>query len=243
MSSRESVLCVIPARYGSTRLPGKPLLTINERPLVMWAYERAVQSGAFDRVVVATDDSRIHETVQGHGGESVMTRSDHASGTDRANEVVQGTNYGYVVNLQGDEPEIPSDLLKKFVARLQKLPTNSLLTCVAHATIEQKDDPNAVKVVMGAGKQALYFSRTSIPYVRGTHSAPPWVHIGLYGFPRPVLEAFCRLPRGELEQAEMLEQLRALEHGMSIYCMETEYRAHGIDTPEDLEAFRLRMQP
>lgn len=237
-----NALCVIPARYGSRRLPGKPLAQIDGLPLVMWVYNRAVESGAFAHVCVATDDERIRAVVEHHGGRAVMTRPDHASGTDRACEVAQSMRYGYVVNLQGDEPLIPLELLRAFTAVLHELDNNSLLTCVGNATINETQDPNVVKAVCASNGDALYFSRAPIPYARDGAPRGAYRHTGLYGFTREGLVRFCGLPRGTLECIEKLEQLRALEGGMRIRCLTYEYRSEGIDTPEQLERFRRRIK-
>ncbi len=235
-------ICVIPARYGSTRLPGKPLISIKGLPLIMWTYNRAKESGAFDDVYVATDDARIMDTVTQHGGSALMTSPEHASGTDRVNEVVQKTAGDYIVNLQGDEPQIPVDILKGFAENLLKLDNLSLLTCVTYATIEEMHDANVVKAVLSAKREALYFSRAPIPFGRDDARYTGYKHIGIYGFTRESLARFCTLESGELEKVEKLEQLRALEHGMKIVCLKREYFGIGIDTEEDLESFRLSVE-
>ncbi len=235
----DRVLCVIPARFSSTRLPGKPLLKIGGLPLVMWTYNCAVRSGAFDEVVVATDDERIERVVREHGATPCMTSDRHRSGTDRVHEVVGGrADVTHVVNLQGDEPEIPADILKSFVAQLKSCADDTLLTCVTDATLEEVGDPSVVKVVMTVDGFALYFSRSPIPFLRSSDGVRPYRHSGIYGFTTVGLNRFCSLPAGMLEQAESLEQLRALENGMRIRCMVAGYRAVGIDTPEDLTRFR-----
>ncbi len=238
----EKVVCVIPARYASTRLPGKPLLPVNGKPLVMWTYERAVKSGAFDGVYVATDDDRIRGTVEQSGGHAIMTAGSHISGTDRIREAIQGLECGYVVNLQGDEPMVPVDLLQEFSIQTKNLDSLSLLTCVAYATIEEMQNQNVVKAVLTAQGDALYFSRSPIPYFRGETDVRPYKHMGIYGFSRASIETFCSYPAGRLEQIEKLEQLRALEFGMKIHCLVRDYQSIGIDTQQDLEAFRLCMK-
>jgi 3-deoxy-manno-octulosonate cytidylyltransferase (CMP-KDO synthetase) len=235
-----SILCAIPARYASTRLPGKPLLAVKGLPLVMWAYNRAVESRAFDAVCVATDDSRIYDAVTRHGGKALMTSAEHQSGTDRINEAAESFACDYVVNLQGDEPEVPAEILRQFAAELPRIDNNSLLTSLTNATISEASDPNVVKAVIDAQGHALYFSRSLIPYDRGGTTGMIYKHTGMYGFTRASLKKFCSLPRGTLEVRESLEQLRALENGMRIICIVKEYSAAGIDTPEDLEHFRRR---
>jgi len=235
----EKTICVIPARYGSTRLPGKPLCRINGLPLVMWVYECARRAEVFDNVIVATDDLRIVEAVKSYGGEVVLTSSEHPRGTDRVFEVVRKTGGARVVNLQGDEPLIPADVLKEFVFELKKIDDNSLLTIASHATIEERDNPHVVKVVMNRFAEALYFSRSPIPFdVNGNGEFLK--HKGIYGFTAGGLARFCALPMGELEKRESLEQLRALEYGMKIRCLVHDFESIGIDTPEDLENFKLR---
>ncbi|MBD3346230.1 MAG: 3-deoxy-manno-octulosonate cytidylyltransferase [Chitinivibrionales bacterium] len=235
------ILCVVPARYASVRLPGKPLAKVNKLPLVMWTYKRAYESHAFSNVVVATDDGRIYDAVKSHGGEVIMTSTQHKSGTDRMMEVARSMPFEYLVNLQGDEPETPVRILQDFSQNLHRLDNNSLLTCVSNATIKEKMDPNVVKAVLNCRKEALYFSRAPIPFERDGDEKGAYKHIGIYGFTREGLERFCSFPRGTLEMQEKLEQLRALEFGMNIHCLEYDYTSQGIDTPEDLEEFRRRV--
>ena len=231
--------CIIPARYGSTRLPGKPLLLIKGLPLIMWAYNRACESEAFDEVLIATDDDRIMESVSKHGGRAVMTLATHVSGTDRIHEVSQRIKSPYLVNLQGDEPMMPVSVLRDFASAVVELDTFSLLTCVSHAKIEDMKNPNVVKAVMAANGNALYFSRSCIPFERDTCLTKRYKHNGIYGFSRESLERFCGFPAGDLERIEKLEQLRALENGMSIRCLVRDYESVSIDTREDLAAFKI----
>jgi len=160
----KNIICVIPARYGSSRLPGKPLCEINGLPLVMWVYNRAAESSVFNSIYVATDDERIADVVTRNGGEAIMTSPDHPRGTDRVFEVVKKISCTHVVNLQGDEPLIPDTVLADFVDHLKKTDDNTLLTIASHATIEERDNPHVVKVVMNHFGEALYFSRSAIPY-------------------------------------------------------------------------------
>lgn len=235
-------VCVIPARYGSTRLPGKPLMEVKGLPLVMWTYNRAQESAAFDGVYVATDDERIADAVTRCGGTAIMTSLDHTSGTDRVYEAVKRIEGTYIVNIQGDEPLIPIDILQEFAAMLPSLDTLSLLTCVTNATIEDMHNEHVVKAVLAAGGEALYFSRAPIPFGRDTTRYTRYRHVGIYGFTRESLAYFCTLKQGVLEQIEKLEQLRALEQGMKIRCLIKEYTGVGIDTREDFEAFRLSVE-
>jgi 3-deoxy-manno-octulosonate cytidylyltransferase (CMP-KDO synthetase) len=231
------ILCVIPARMGSTRLPGKPLELIAGIPLIVWVYRNALESGAFDDLCVATDDGRIAEAVMREGGNAQMTAATHESGTDRVFEAAARYSCTHIVNIQGDEPRIPRELLLAFSAALKQIDDNSLLTVVSHATIEEKSDPDTVKAVVGNGLQALYFSRAAIPYER-EKGAVFYKHSGIYGFTLESLRRFCSFPQGNLERAERLEQLRALENGMRIQCIVHDFASIGIDTPSDLERFR-----
>lgn len=237
------ILCVIPARYGSTRLPGKPLIDIHGKPLVMWVYDNAVASNAFGAVCVATDDQRILDAVRSCGGAAVMTDSHHQSGTDRACEAAQAYGRRFVVNLQGDEPRLPAHVLRDFTQALVKVvDDNSLLTIVSHATINEKSNPNIVKAVLNERNEALYFSRACIPYDRDGGQKTFLKHTGIYGFTRVGLQRFCTLTPGTLEQCEKLEQLRALERGMRIHCLQRDYRSFGIDTLDDLKEFLVWLE-
>lgn len=236
----KNYLCVIPARFASTRLPGKPLLEIKGLPLVMWCYRRAEQAKVFDRICVATDDQRIMDTVAKHGGYAVMTSPSHVRGTDRVHEVALKEQCSHIVNLQGDEPEIPVELIVRFARELENLDNNSLLTAVSHATISETGNPNVVKAVLNVNGEALYFSRSPIPFDRDGKGGPVLKHYGIYGFTHDGISRFCQFPQGTLEQRESLEQLRALEYGMKIKCINYDFDSHGIDTPEDLESFRLQ---
>jgi 3-deoxy-manno-octulosonate cytidylyltransferase (CMP-KDO synthetase) len=241
MIKKKTVLCVIPARFGSSRLPGKPLLEINGLPLVMWVYRCAKKARCFDKIVVATDDRRIVDAVERHGGIAAMTSANHTRGTDRVFEAAKKEKCGYIVNLQGDEPEIPSSVLTSFTSAVRTLDNNTLLTMASHATISEIGNPNVVKVVLDAEGRALYFSRAVIPYDRGKNGPKAFLkHKGIYGFTRKGLQRYCSFPEGTLERRENLEQLRALEFGMRIRCLVRDFESIGIDTPEELAAFRTR---
>jgi len=237
------VLCIIPARLGSTRLPAKPLVEIQGTPLVVWSCRNAEASGAFGRVVVATDAMEIADAVTARGHTALLTSPDHQSGTDRVYEAAQQFAYPYVVNIQGDEPDLPHDILRDF-SRLCRstCSDNSLLTCVSHATIESKTNRNSVKVVLNNRNEALYFSRAPIPCVRDGTDRYFLKHKGIYGFSQAGLGRFCSFEAGNLEQLEKLEQLRALENGMVIHCLVRDFRSTGIDTPEDLENFKQQVE-
>jgi 3-deoxy-manno-octulosonate cytidylyltransferase (CMP-KDO synthetase) len=234
---KSKAICVIPARYASTRLPGKPLLKIKGLPLIMWVYNRISRSGAFDEVIIATDDKRILDTAGSYGAKAVMTSRSHRCGTDRVAEAVKNIRCDYVVNIQGDEPLIPKRLLKDFRASLGEIDDDCLLTCATNATIKEMNEPSVVKVALAADGHALYFSRSPIPYCRSGRLRA-YKHTGIYGFTKNGLNTFCKLPPGRLERSEQLEQLRALEAGMRIRCLVRKYSGMGIDTPHDLNVFR-----
>ena len=189
----EKILCVIPARFGSTRLPGKPLIMVSGIPLVEWTYKSAAQSGVFDKVCIATDDERIFSAAKRFGASAVMTSAGHHSGTDRVREASETMPYNYIVNIQGDEPLIPAPLLQTMADRMGSIDDNSLLTCVSNATIEDGKNPNVVKVVCTDAGSALYFSRSMIPYDRDGIGVGLLKHRGIYGFTKEGLSRFCRL--------------------------------------------------
>ncbi len=229
------VIGIIPARYESTRFPGKPIHPIAGKPLVMWVYEQASKARRLDEVVVATDDERIFDTVAGAGGIAVMTRSDHQTGTDRLAEAASSRECGLVVNIQGDEPLMDPELIDKAVERFSAIPDfkfGSAMTPIRNE--EDIENPNIVKVVAGRAGQALYFSRYPIPFRRKTGFLPVYQHIGFYVYSKDFLLEYSRMAPTPLEQTECLEQLRALENGVRIDMIETEYRGIGVDMPEDV---------
>lgn len=240
----------IPARYESTRFPGKPLALICGRPMIQHVYTRACRAKTLDRVVVATDDHRILECVHGFGGEAIMTSRRHASGTDRIVEALkqcekrffgcaQGkkSNFGIVVNIQGDEPLVEPRAIDALVRRLWADPEAEMATPVC--IIREREvaiSPDTVKVALDVNGRALYFSRSPIPYYR--HPSPGdfyYKHIGIYAYRRSFLERFKRWGPGRLERAESLEQLRALEKGASIAAVVVPGGWPAVDTPQDLE--------
>jgi len=237
---------IIPARYGSSRLPGKPLLPINGRPMVEHVWQRAIASGA-DRVCVATDDERIEAVIRALGGEVRMTRADHTSGTDRLAEVVEqmGLNEEeIVVNLQGDEPQMPASLVQQVAADMEAHKDASVTTLFQAISDRQTlFNPNAVKVVMDEQGYALYFSRAPIPWDRDSFSMPEQAvprnnvrHIGLYAYRVGFLRRFAAWPASPIETQESLEQLRVLWKGERIHLTEAvENPGHGVDTEEDLK--------
>jgi len=237
------IVAVIPARYASTRLPGKPLLSDTGRPLIRHVVEAARRASRLTRVIVATDDTRIAEAVGAFGGEVVMTRADHPSGTDRVAEVVAGLpEASIVVNLQGDEPEISGHALDLVVSLLESDPDAPMATLATPIRDERVyRDPSCVKVVCGRSRRALYFSRSPVPHHRDGLPAPGSVlgllHLGLYAYRRDFLLTLGTLAPSPLESAEKLEQLRVLELGYPIAVGVVEEPSIGIDTPEDYRRF------
>jgi 3-deoxy-manno-octulosonate cytidylyltransferase (CMP-KDO synthetase) len=239
-------ICIIPARYASIRLPGKPLIDLGGKPMVVRVAEQASASGA-SRVVIATDDARVAEAAAAHGCEVAVTRADHASGTDRLAEVAAQlalSERAIVVNVQGDEPLIPPELIRAVAENLQSHAAAAMATaCHPLHTIAELMNPNVVKVVIDARGYALYFSRAPIPYARdafaqGLNSVPAGLpvyrHIGLYAYRAGFLRAFNSLPAAPIETFEALEQLRALWHGERISVLVTaEPPPGGVDTSED----------
>ncbi len=230
-------LAVIPARWGSTRFPGKPLALLAGRPLVQHVVEAAQRSGAFERVLVATDDERIAEVVAGFGGQVERTSAQHRSGTDRVAEVVArlpSEAPDVVVNLQGDEPLVDPGSLRRLVQAFTDVRVAMATLVRPLEDAAERLSPHVVKVVPDIRGDALYFSRADIPFDRDGMRVPRFAHVGLYGYRRATLVRLAQLPPTTLEQAESLEQLRALEHGISIRCIVTEHRSIGVDTPADL---------
>ncbi len=241
------ITAVIPARYASSRFPGKPLADILGQPMIRWVYERTARAAAVDRVIVATDDERIFRAVREFGGEVQMTRVDHATGTDRLAEVAARLETDLVVNVQGDEPLIDPRMIDQAVAPLSSdasIPMGTLMTPLS--SLEEFRNPNVVKVVADKNGFALYFSRAPIPHPRDLAAdlalsigePAAFKHIGLYVYRRDFLLAYPQLPATPLEKLEKLEQLRALEHGYRIRVAATTLVSQGVDTPEDLERVR-----
>jgi 3-deoxy-manno-octulosonate cytidylyltransferase (CMP-KDO synthetase) len=232
---------VIPARYGSSRLPGKPLLAATGKPLIQHVVEAARECAALERVIVATDDDRIAAAVAAFGGEAVLTRADHPSGTDRVAEVAAAlTDVEIIVNLQGDEPEIAPDALVRVVSLVRddrSMPMATLATPIRDEALFR--DPACVKVVCTPAGRALYFSRSPIPCHRDGHSdgVLGLLHLGLYAYRREFLLRLSTLPPSPLERAEKLEQLRVLEAGFGIAVGIVEEPSVGVDTPEDYRRF------
>ena len=228
----------IPARFGSTRLPGKPLLPIAGRPMIEHVYLRVAQARGLDRVVVLTDDERIARAVEAFGGEWEMTPADCASGTDRIAWAARRWDAAAVINIQGDEPLIDPEGVSRVAEHLAAVPGDPIVTLATPAAPEEMNDPSAVKVVLSGDGAALYFSRAPIPYARQPRQqggAPPLKHLGIYGYQRQALLALAGLPPSPLERSESLEQLRALENGIPIRVLVVEKGSFGVDTADDLE--------
>ena len=236
--SSSKVVVVIPARYGSTRLPGKPLVSLNGEPMVQRVYARAKMAKRVDRVIVATDDDRIVQAVTSFGGEARMTRADHRTGTERVAEVAAQVEGEIYVNVQGDEPLLDPAAIDTAVAALLEEPEAAVATVATPIKIPADImDPNVVKVVLDFDDNALYFSRAPIPWVRdttGTIQVRHLKHLGLYVFQREALLEYPTLPQGELERIEQLEQLRWMENGTKIRVAEVEHDAMSVDVPEDV---------
>jgi 3-deoxy-manno-octulosonate cytidylyltransferase (CMP-KDO synthetase) len=245
MQSDSGAVVVIPARMASTRLPGKPLLRRTGKYLVQHTWEQARRVRGASAVVVATDDQRVADAVRGFGGEAVMTSPDCPSGTDRVAEAVAERTEDLVVNVQGDEPEFDVASVEALLEAMRGDPSLPLGTLAVVASDEERERPSAVKVVVDREGDALYFSRSAIPFHRdlrpGETPVPPVLrHVGIYVFRREAVRAFARLSPTPLEQAEKLEQLRALEHGWRIRVLTGRRAPPGIDTPEDYESFVRR---
>jgi len=230
----DSAIAIIPARYQSTRLPGKPVIEVRGKTLIEHVYRRVEQAGSIERLLVATDDERIAQAVQLFGGNVIMTRIDHQSGTDRLAEAAANLPPdALVVNVQGDEPLIEPEVIDRAVAAA-RLGDSEIVTLRTKLTDRAAiEDPNRVKVVVNQDGLALYFSRSPIP-----SGGTTFLHLGLYVYRAGFLRRFTRLERTPLEIAERLEQLRALEHGFRIRVVEVESESWGIDTPADLEKFK-----
>ena len=240
------VVVVIPARYGSTRLPGKPLVKLAGKPMIQLVFERAKLAKRADRVIVATDDERIVRAVESFGGEARMTRTEHRTGTERVAEVAAHEAGEVFVNVQGDEPLLDPNAIDVAVNALLEEPLASIST-VATPIRTPADimDPNVVKAVLDFDGNAIYFSRAPIPWVRDTASkiqVRHLKHLGLYVFQRDALLEYPTLPQGELERIEQLEQLRWMENGWKIRVAEVEHDAVSVDVPEDVERVEKLLQ-
>ena len=245
------ILGIIPARYSSTRFPGKPLVIINDKPMIEHVWNGVKSTGLLDRVVVATEDKRIMDAVAKFGGEAVMTGKQHKSGTDRCGEAIQKIgedigDYDVIINIQGDEPKVAAEHIKLVVKAFENPDAQIVTLKKKITTLAELNSTNTVKVVCDPKGNALYFSRQSIPYMRGI-AQEMWLrkrtisyykHIGIYAFRREILEQVVQLPQTPLEKAESLEQLRWMENGYRITVLETTKESVAIDIPEDLQKLK-----
>ncbi len=238
-------LGVIPARFGAQRFPGKPLAMIADKSLVQRVYEQAAKARQLDKVIVATEDTRILEAVEAFGGDAMLTSPDCATGTDRVAEVARAYDCDLVVNIQGDEPLMRPEMIDQLVEGMQS-DTKCVMGTLARKleSAANLDNPNVVKVALAQNGNALYFSRSRIPFVRDakTIDSTEWLklakfykHLGIYAYRREFLLKFVQLPQSELEKTEKLEQLRVLENGFSIKVLITPHDSIGVDRPEDIE--------
>ena len=230
-------ICVIPARYSSTRLPGKPLKLIAGVPMICRVYDRASKAKLIDKAIVATDDERIFKAVKEYGGEVMMTRADHPTGTDRLAEVAAAfADVDVIVNVQGDEPLIEPSLIDDLIRLFNEDPNLQMAT-VSTELKEETDinNPNNVKVISDLNGYALYFSRSVIPYPRNAGKSKVYKHIGIYAYRRDFLLKYSKMSPTPLEQSESLEQLRALENGYKIKVLRSDNQFIGVDTEEDLK--------
>ena len=237
-ASCNKIVAVIPARYGSTRFPGKVLTKIAGKPMIQWVYETTVGTKV-SKTLIATDDQRIYDCVIGFGGEPVMTSPEHKTGTDRIAEAVSGMDVDLVVNVQGDEPLVPSKIIDELIDTLlsEKKADMATIAVPIKAGSAERDDPNVVKVVIDNFNSALYFSRAPIPYSQNkeNNNVNHFKHWGIYAFRKPFLKRFVNWPQGALECAEKLEQLRALENGARISVCIGSGQTVAVDTPADIE--------
>lgn len=235
-----NIACIIPSRYESTRLPGKPLRMIHGKTLIRRVYERARLAKVPDAVLVATDHEAIAEEVRSFGGTPVMTSPECPTGTDRLAEVVrQHREFDIIVNVQGDEPMINPEIIDQLALMLKDRPDLDMATAATPLLEEEYDDPAAVKVVVNQRGEALYFSRSIIPFPRHPFATPPLKHVGIYAYRRDFLLAYAEMEQTPLEVTESLEQLRALERGYKIGVILEDAPGIGIDTEEDLRKAEL----
>ena len=242
--NNKNILCVIPARYASKRFPGKPLADILGKPMIQWVYERAQQANLISETIVATDDDRIFQAVKNFGGVAEKTSSDIKNGTERVAVISAKYDYPIVVNLQGDEPLIDPKAIDIAIRTLSEDESAVIGTLIKKIeNITELDNPNLPKVVIDKNNNALYFSRSIIPYDRDLQQQQnrlPYTnyyrHIGLYVYRKEFLQTYIKLPESQLERMEKLEQLRVLEYGYSIKTAVVDYAPRGVDTPEDLES-------
>lgn len=230
---------IIPARYGSSRLEGKPLIKVGGKPIIQWVYEKAQQSKLADIIIVATDDKRIYDAVNLFGGNAEMTSVDHKCGSDRIKEVVmRHPEISYIVNLQGDEPLIKPESIDEVARNVKEDSLADISTLIRKITPEEAENQNLVKCVIDNNGFALYFSRSKIPFERNIGKSDFYGHLGIYGYKREALIKMTELPQSSYEMSESLEQLRALQNGMRIKTSVVDFVPVGIDTAEDVEKFK-----
>ncbi len=248
--NHRKVLGVIPARYQSSRFPGKPLADIAGKPMIQWVYERARQARLLSEVVVATDDDRILKAVQNFGGRAEITSRDIRNGTERTAVIARNYDYPIIVNIQGDEPLIQPDAIDDAIRLLLHDDSVVMGTLVKKVeTMTELNDTNMVRVALDHQNFALYFTRSIIPFCRDEHDRDKWLnvhtyfrHIGLYVYQNDFLQKYIRMPESNLEKAEKLEQLRVLENGYKIKVAVVDYAPRGVDTPKDLEELKTYLK-
>ena len=246
--NEEKVIGIIPARWDSSRFPGKPLVDIGGKPMIRHVYERSMQARLLDKVIVATDDNRIADVVRSFNGEAVLTDRSIKTGTERVAQAVQNLSHKIIVNIQGDEPLISPKILDDLIQTLLDNPEIPVATPVKPITeYEELIDTSFARIVMTRDHRILYFTRAVIPVQRDEKRQEEWIrigtyyrHVGIYGFRRDFLFQFVSMGPSPLEEAEQLEQLRILENGYSIKGVLTDYTPHSVDTPEDLEIVRKK---
>jgi 3-deoxy-manno-octulosonate cytidylyltransferase (CMP-KDO synthetase) len=236
------VITVIPARFGSSRFPGKPLADILGKPMIQHVYEQVKKAKKIDEVVIATDHKDIMKRVEQFGGTAVMTRQDHESGSDRIAEVAEKVDGDIFLNVQGDEPLIHPELIDEIINLSKENPQHVITAKTKLESVEEVNNPNVVKVVTSSNNDALYFSRSPIPYKRNEISINYFKHLGIYCYPKGILKSYVGLPKSMLEKAESLEQLRLLENGYKLKVLKTSYDAVGVDTPEDIKKVESLME-
>lgn len=244
-----SILAVIPARYASTRLPGKAIIDIAGKPMIQWVWKAAISAKAIERVIIATDDNRIREATEAFGAEIIMTSPNCKSGTDRVYQTMREIiergefNFDWVLNIQGDEPLLTSTILDHFASSLKDTKA-SMATIIAEAKDSELQDISTVKVVIDKQNDALYFSRRPIPFIAGDYKPTFWKHIGIYSYRPQFLQTLCELQPSPLELAEKLEQLRAVENGYPIHCVHIPKACNliGVDTKDNLIRVRSLLQ-
>lgn len=228
--------CVIPARYASTRLPGKPLADIAGKPMIQRVYEQVAKAKKPTLVIVATDDQRVFDKVESFGGMALMTQPNHPTGTDRLAEVASHhQDVDVIINVQGDEPLIDADVIDQLADLFLEDADLQMATVASPLLEDEYDEPSAVKVICNKQGDAMYFSRSLIPYPRHAFINPPMKHVGIYAYRRQFLLDYAKMDPTPAEETESLEQLRALENGYAIRVIKTDKRFVGVDTPEDLE--------